>query len=73
MYNRLWNRWSTTQHYSQGADTAAPSPDPRPCSPATQQFVEDSLARGFPLIPFHYTSLDIVERGRARHRSKEEC
>ena len=58
---------------SQGADTAAPSPDPRPCSPATQQFVEDSLARGFPLIPFHYTSLDIVERGRARHRSKEKC
>ena len=43
----------------------------RPCSPATQQFVQDSLARGFPLIPFHYTSLDIVERGRARHRNKE--
>ena len=40
-------------------------------SPATQQFVEDSLARGFPLIPFLYTSLDIVERGRARHRNKE--
>ena len=43
----------------------------RPCSPTTQQFVQDSLARGFPLIPFHYTSLDIVERGRARHRNKE--
>ena len=43
----------------------------RPCSPATQQFVQDSLARGFPLIPFHYTSLDIVEKGRARHRNKE--
>ena len=42
----------------------------RPGSPATQQFVEDSLARGFPLIPFLYTSLDIVERGRARHRNK---
>ena len=27
-------------------------------SPATMQFVEESLARGLPLIPFHYTSLE---------------
>ena len=44
---------------------------PRACSPTTQQFVEDSLAKGFPLIPFHYTSLDIVEKSRARQRNKE--
>ena len=39
-------------------------------SPATMTFVEESLARGLPLIPFHYTSLDmsIVERGRARNK-----
>ena len=44
---------------------------PRACSPTTQQFVEDSLAKGFPLIPFHYTSLDIVEKSRARQRNRE--
>ena len=27
------------------------------CSPTTTQFVEDSVAQGFPLIPFNYTSL----------------
>ena len=30
--------------------------DPLASSPTTQQFVEETLARGFPLIPFHYTS-----------------
>ena len=30
----------------------------RPGSPATRQFVEENLARGLPLIPFHYTSLE---------------
>ena len=44
----------------------------RPCSPATARFVEESVARGFPLIPFHYTSLDIVEKNRAQQRSKEQ-
>lgn len=44
----------------------------RACSPTTQQFVEESIAKGFPLIPFHYTSLDIVERGRALQRNKEQ-
>jgi len=40
-------------------------------SPGTEQFVKDSLARGFPLIPFHYTSYDIVEKCRAQLRMKE--
>ena len=48
-----------------------PPPQTRPCSPATQQFVEDSLAKGFPLIPFHYTSIDLVEKGRAQQRNRD--
>ena len=41
-------------------------------SPATQQFVEESLAKGFPLIPFQYTSYDIVEKCRAQQRIKDQ-
>ena len=62
---------SLSQTTDSDKETEASEGSLRPCSPATQQFVQDSLARGFPLIPFHYTSLDIVERGRARHRNKE--
>ena len=36
--------------------------DPLASSPTTQQFVEDTLARGFPLIPFHYTSSESGRR-----------
>ena len=37
-------------------DTSDTLEEPLASSPTTQQFVEDTLARGFPLIPFHYTS-----------------
>jgi hypothetical protein len=40
------------------------------CSPNTKQFVEDSLAKGLPLIPFNYSSADIVEKRRAERRNK---
>ena len=40
------------------------------CSPNTKQFVEDSLAKSLPLIPFNYSSADIVEKRRAERRNK---
>jgi len=40
------------------------------CSPNTRKFVEDSLAKGLPLIPFNYSSADIVEKRRAERTSK---
>ena len=40
------------------------------CSPTTRQFVEESLAKGLPLIPFNYSSADIVEKRRAERRNK---
>ena len=39
-------------------------------SPNTRQFVQDSLAKGLPLIPFNYSSADIVEKRRSQTRSK---
>jgi len=39
-------------------------------SPNTRQFVAESIAKGFPLIPFYYSTVEIVEKKRKARRSK---
>ena len=39
------------------------------CSPTTKQFVEDSLAKGLPIIPFYYSTAEIVEKRRQEKRN----
>jgi len=40
------------------------------CSPTTKQFVEESLAKGLPLIPFCYSTAQIVEKRIQEKRKK---
>ena len=44
--------------------------DSADCSPTTKQFVEDSVARGLPIIPFYYSTAEIVEKRRQQKRNK---
>jgi len=40
------------------------------CSPTTKQFVEESVAKGLPLIPFYYSNAQIVEKRIQEKRKK---
>jgi len=41
-----------------------------PSSPTTKLFVEESLAKGLPIIPFNYPTFVIVEKKRTQSRSR---
>ena len=69
--------WSVEESDNQQSDNRNDKPYVTPdtkesltCSPNTRKFVEESLAKGLPLIPFNYSSADIVEKRRAERTSK---
>jgi len=46
--------------------------DSHECSPTTKQFVEDSMAKGLPIIPFNYSTAEIIEK-RLQMRKTKNC
>ena len=60
----------TQQQDTNDKDTETPDmKESLTCSPTTKQFVQDSLAKGLPLIPFYYSAADIVEKRRTERIS----
>ena len=59
----LSSPWPSSLYLTDTSDTLE---EPLASSPTTQQFVEETLARGFPLIPFHYTSSKYGGRSSCR-------
>ena len=40
------------------------------CSPTTQQFIKESMAKGLPITPFNYSTEEIVEKRREKRQNK---
>ena len=62
--------WSVDDNDSQQPTDTPDTKESLTCSPNTRKFVEESLAKGLPLIPFNYSSADIVEKRRAERINK---
>ena len=62
---------SLTEQYIQDQDRDTSEQDwPLESSPTTRRFVQESLAKGLPIIPFNYSSAEIVEKRRKSQRDK---
>jgi hypothetical protein len=44
--------------------------DNKDCSPTTQQCIQESMAKGLPIIPFNYSTEEIVEKRREKRQNK---